>query len=137
MALRIGFPPGSPQKQFRVRAWHKRTDSKDEVPLDFRDESDGTQKLFEFTGGWIRALEWGATLFVDELDRRLHPHMTRFLVSSSVAQVIKRTRNSFSLHTTRLYSTRIFFAATRSGLFEKDDDVSLTCLRCLGTSREG
>ena len=45
------------------------------------DESDGTRKLFEFVGGWLRALEWGATLFVDELDRSLHPHMTRFLVA--------------------------------------------------------
>jgi hypothetical protein len=75
----LGAPP-PPQKRFRVLAWHKRSDSTDEVPLDINDESDGTQKLFEFIGGWLRALSLGATLFVDELDRSLHPYMTRFLV---------------------------------------------------------
>ena len=86
--LRIHFETGSPpgsapvvQKQFRVVTVHKRCDSDENVALDLGEESDGTQKLFEFTGGWLRALERGATLFVDELDRSLHPHMTRFLVS--------------------------------------------------------
>jgi energy-coupling factor transporter ATP-binding protein EcfA2 len=86
-AVRVHFefnlPPGAPvapHKRMRVIAWHRRTDSSEEVPLDMGDESDGTQKLFEFTGGWMHALESGATLLVDELDRSLHPHMTRFLV---------------------------------------------------------
>lgn len=82
--LEMNLPPGAPapvQKAYRVLAWHKRPDAADEVPLDMTDESDGTRKLFEFVGGWLRALEWGATLFVDELDRSLHPHMTRFLVA--------------------------------------------------------
>ena len=72
--------PMAPAQRFRVLAWHKLTDSQREVPLDISDESDGTRKLFEFTGGWLHALATGATLFVDELDRSLHPHMTRFLV---------------------------------------------------------
>lgn len=82
--LEMNLPPGAPapvQKAFRVLAWHKRPDAADEVPLDMADESDGTRKLFEFVGGWLHALERGATLFVDELDRSLHPHMTRFLVA--------------------------------------------------------
>lgn len=81
--LEMNLPPGAlapVQKAIRVLAWHKRPDAADEVPLDLTDESDGTRKLFEYVGGWLRALEWGATLFVDELDRSLHPHMTRFLV---------------------------------------------------------
>lgn len=86
--LRIHFevavPQGAPPpayKRMRVLAWHKRADSGDEVSLDIYDESDGTRKLFEYSGGWLRALEQGATLFVDELDRSLHPHITRFLVA--------------------------------------------------------
>lgn len=81
--VEVGLPAGTPEpapKQVRVLAWHRRLDSGDEVALDLNDESDGTKKLFEFTGGWLRALETGATLFVDELDRSLHPHLTRFLV---------------------------------------------------------
>lgn len=81
--VEVAFPPGATppaHKRVRILAWHKRTDSAEEVSLDINDESDGTRKLFEYTGGWLRALESGATLFVDELDRSLHPHMTRFLV---------------------------------------------------------
>ncbi len=75
--------PGQPlgqQRVWRVLAWHKRVDEGDEVAFDLFDESDGTQKLFEFAGGWLRALDSGASLFVDELDRSLHPKLTRYLV---------------------------------------------------------
>lgn len=102
----IGVPTGAPppaQKRFRVLAWHRRTDSDEEVPLDISDESDGTRKLFEFTGGWLRALEWGATLFVDELDRSLHPHMTRFLVGLFQSRLNdKNAQLVFTTHDTTL-----------------------------------
>jgi AAA15 family ATPase/GTPase len=77
------FVQGQPQSQqriWRVLAWHKCADGGEEVAFDFFDESDGTQKLFEFVGGWLHALDSGATLFVDELDRSLHPKLTRYLV---------------------------------------------------------
>ena len=77
------FVQGQPlaqQRVLRVLAWHKRADDGEEVAFDLLDESDGTQKLFEFVGGWLRALDSGATLFVDELDRSLHPKLTRYLV---------------------------------------------------------
>ncbi len=102
----VNLPPGAAApvlKQFKVLAWHKRLDSSEEVPLDMGDESDGTRKLFEFVGGWVRALEWGATLFVDELDRSLHPHMTRFLVELFHGQ--HNTKNAqlvFTTHDTTL-----------------------------------
>lgn len=107
--LEIANPPGgtpSSPKQLRVRAWHKRADSGEEVPLDIGDESDGTRKLFEFAGGWLRALEWGATLFVDELDRSLHPHMTRFLVGLFHSRANdKNSQLVFTTHDTTLLDT--------------------------------
>ena len=115
----VSIPPGaSPPapKHFRVLAWHKRTDSSEEVPLYFSDESDGTKKLFEFTGGWLRALEWGATLFVDELDRSLHPHMTRFLVglfhsrdNDKNSQLVFTTHDTTLLDTDLLRRDQIWF----------------------------
>jgi hypothetical protein len=73
--------PTSQPKFGRVLAHHKQNDSDGTAQLDlFADESDGTRKIFEFAGGWIKALNDGATLLVDELDRSLHPLMTRFLV---------------------------------------------------------
>jgi uncharacterized protein len=130
-AVRVHFEFGIPlgaipsaHKRFRVLAWHRYTDSNDEVPLDIGDESDGTRKLFEFTGGWLRALEWGATLFVDELDRSLHPHMTRFLVkffqsrkNDKNAQLVFTTHDTTLLDTDLLRRDQIWFV-------EKDEHRS-------------
>jgi hypothetical protein len=107
----VGLPLGSPPqtlKRLRVLAWHQRADSSEEVALDIGDESDGTQKLFEFSGGWLRALEWGATLLVDELDRSLHPHMMRFLVGLFHSR--KNEKNAqllFTTHDTTLLDTEL------------------------------
>ncbi len=117
--VEVGHPAGLPalsRKRFRVLAWHRRPDSGDEVPLDLNDESDGTKKLFEFIGGWIRALEIGATLFVDELDRSLHPHMTRFLVdlfhgqsNTRDAQLVFTTHDTTLLDSALLRRDQIWF----------------------------
>lgn len=132
-AMRIHFEispqPGAStatqvQKRFRVLAWHKRADSEEDVPLDIRDESDGTQKLFEFTGGWLHALKNGATLLVDELDRSLHPYMTRFLVglfhsrgNERNAQLVFTTHDTTLLDSDLLRRDQIWF-------MEKDDGQS-------------
>jgi uncharacterized protein len=114
----VGLAPSAPPaaKQLRVLAWHKTTDSDNEVPLDMGDESDGTQKLFEFTGGWLHALKEGATLFVDELDRSLHPHMARFLVglfhghnNEKSSQLIFTTHDTTLLDTDLLRRDQIWF----------------------------
>jgi uncharacterized protein len=80
------------------------------------DESEGTKQIFELTGGWIRSLEWGATLFVDELDRSLHTHITKFLVelfhsskNEKNAQLIFTTHNTNLLDTDLLRRDQIWF----------------------------
>lgn len=120
LANPVGVASPAP-KQLRVRAWHKRPDSGEEVPFDLGDESDGTRKLFEFAGGWLRALERGATLFVDELDHSLHPHMTRFLVglfhghtNDKNSQLVFTTHDTSLLDTNLLRRDQIWFV-------EKDD----------------
>ena len=81
------------------------------MPFDFfTAESEGTKKLFEYAGGWIKAINEGATLLVDELDRSLHPSITRFLVKlfqsdevgSCGAQLV------FSTHDTSLLDVELF-----------------------------
>ena len=82
------------------------------------------EKLFEFTGGWLRALTGGATLLVDELDRSLHPHITRFLVglfhsrsNEKNAQLVFTTHDTTLLDTELLRRDQIWFV-------EKDGDQS-------------
>ena len=57
-----------------------RTPSGNLVPLDFTEESDGTQKFFSFAGPWIDVLEKGYVLVIDELHDNLHPKMVKYLV---------------------------------------------------------
>jgi AAA15 family ATPase/GTPase len=127
MRLEIGGTPGAAgtsPKRFRVRTWHSLNDSPDTIPLDLGDESAGTQKLFEFAGGWIRALEWGATLFVDELDRSLHPHVTRFLVGLfHGAANRKNAQLIFTTHDTTLLDTRLM-RRDQIWFVEKDSNKS-------------
>lgn len=100
--------PPTAQKAFRVLTWHKRNDTAENIAFDLSDESDGTRKLFEFTGGWVRALSTGATLFVDELDRSLHPYITRFLVSLfHGSRNTKDAQLVFTTHDTTLLDSNI------------------------------
>ncbi len=71
----------SPLKKTAVRTQHKMLDSDQKVFFDlFQDESDGTQRLFSQAGGWLKALQQGLVLFVDELDLHLHPKIVRYLI---------------------------------------------------------
>jgi AAA15 family ATPase/GTPase len=107
-----GAVPSAQLPKFgRVIAHHKHTDSDLVAQLDlFADESEGTRKIFQYAGGWIKALQDGVTLLVDELDRSLHPLMTRFLVelfhdpkrNAQGAQLV------FTTHDTTLLDTSLF-----------------------------
>jgi len=46
-----------------------------------KNESDGTQKFFALLGPVLDALDGGQTLVIDELEARLHPLLTREMVS--------------------------------------------------------
>lgn len=116
----IGQPGGSgaaAPKAIQVRTWHRRTDDAGDVPLDLlSDESDGTRKLFEFVGGWLTAFRLGATLLVDELDRSLHPLLTRFLVQqfhqvdgTNNAQLVFTTHDTTLLDADLLRRDQVWF----------------------------
>jgi len=112
------MPPGTPAqvKWAKVVAWHTRSDG-NAVPFEMQDESDGTRKLFEFIGGWIKALDIGATLCVDEIDRSLHPHLTHLLVqlfrndtNPKHGQLIFTTHDTTLLDSELLRRDQIWFA---------------------------
>lgn len=99
----------------RVIAWHTTSEGM-EIPFDLTEESDGTRALFQRAGGLIKALESGATLCVDEIDRSLHPHLTRFLVklfrsetNPKNAQMIFTTHDSTLLDPELLRRDQIWF----------------------------
>ncbi len=97
-------------KQIRIMVLHRQIDSDVLLPFETSMESDGTQKLLQYAGGWIKALADGATLLVDELDGSLHPMLTKFLVG--LFHDAGRNRNGaqlvFTTHDTNLLDTTIF-----------------------------
>lgn len=97
-----------------LKTTHRKVDGKNKdvggVIFDLENnESGGTQKLMKLTGPLLDTLETGKILVVDELDSRMHPLLTRMLVSlfsspanRSNAQLI------FASHDTTLLTPKLF-----------------------------
>ncbi|MFO7729803.1 MAG: ATP-binding protein [Spirochaetia bacterium] len=98
----------------KFRFMHRQFDRKGQpgqvVPFTLEEESQGTQKLFALSGPLIDTLKYGKTLFIDELDTRLHPLITQFILrlfhseekNPNNAQLICAT------HDVQFLSNRIF-----------------------------
>lgn len=67
------------EKGLRLETIHIDNNGK-QVPFDFHDESDGTQKFFAFAGPILDVLRNGYVLCIDELNVNLHPKLVKFLV---------------------------------------------------------
>ncbi len=63
-------------------------------------ESSGTQRFFSRIGGWLQALENGSLLIVDEIERSMHPLLTRHLIEmiQDSAVNINGTQLLFTTH---------------------------------------
>lgn len=72
------------EKDGEIITYHKRYDENnllvDSIPFDAQLESVGTQKLIGLLGPIYYTIKNGGVLFVDELDSKLHPNLTRKLV---------------------------------------------------------
>lgn len=112
-------------KLLSVSTAHKMNNSQELVEFDLGEESDGTQKLFGLLGPWVDVLEEGNTLVVDELDIRLHPHLTRFLVELFQNPEINKNNAQliFSTHDTNLLDQDLF-RRDQIWFTEKKDDNS-------------
>jgi len=73
------------------------------------DESNGTKKFFFISGPILDALENGYTLFVDELDSRLHPNLVCKIMSlfNSKKYNPKNAQLVFNTHNTNLLSANL------------------------------
>lgn len=61
--------------------FYKNIDTKKIEEISFSDESSGTRKLITLYTYIHNALENGATIFIDEMDAKLHPLLTRQLIN--------------------------------------------------------
>jgi len=86
------------KKGFELFGLHK-VDGGDFYPLPFRDESEGTQKLFEFSAPILDVLENGYTLVVDEIEKSLHPIALKGIISL-FRNVVTNPKNAQLIFTT-------------------------------------
>lgn len=93
---------------------HKKYDS-DNAPIELtsfefgKNESEGTQKLFYLLGPVLDTLKTGRVLFIDELDARLHPHITVSIVKlfHSTNTNPKNAQLIFATHDPKLLDNRL------------------------------
>ena len=79
------------------------------VQFELSDESEGTKKYFAILGPILSALANGYTLFIDELESRLHPVLTRAIVNLFHNSETNRlgAQLIFCTHDTHLLSNRL------------------------------
>lgn len=87
------------KKSFRIDALHKKIDSDQMASIPLKHESDGTLKMFTLYPSLKDVLEQGATLFVDELNARLHPLLVRNIILTFLSPEIN-TQNAQLIFTT-------------------------------------
>ena len=94
---------------YEVSVLRKDSDGK-MVPMDIKEESDGTQKLFGLVGPVIDTIETGLVLVIDELHSNLHPKMVEYLTCLfNNAEVNKKNAQLiFTTHETSILSQDIF-----------------------------
>lgn len=105
-----------------IKVTHK-GENGEEKALPFYLESNGTKKMFYLFDFFMDALKNGMVLFVDELDAKLHPLLTRYIINlfhnsdtnKGNGQLIYSTHDTVNLNKDTFRRDEIWFA-------EKDKD---------------
>ncbi len=90
----------------RVKALHKVNDSLYDFEL--KEESDGTQRIFDFVPMVQNVKSEACTYVIDELDRSLHPTLVRALVSRIITDKNMKGQLIFTTHDAGLLDGQVF-----------------------------
>ena len=99
--LREGWRPESIRIELEHRAFTA-TGEKISASLPLEEESLGTFRVFSLAAPILEALQAGKVLVIDEIDRSLHPLLTRHLVSMFHERNVSGAQLIFTTHTTSL-----------------------------------
>lgn len=82
----------------------------EEASLPLAEESNGVRTLFTFGGRILKTLQEGGIIFVDELEKSLHPYLSKVLVMLFQSERInkKNAQLIFTTHDTNLLDRTIF-----------------------------
>jgi uncharacterized protein len=109
----------------KIMTLHKVKGQEIPIYLEVGEESDGTQRLFDIIPGLMELLDSEKVFIIDELDRSLHPHLTRNILElflkteNNKSQLIVTTHESSLLDLDLLRRDEIWF-------IEKDKDGKST-----------
>lgn len=111
--------------KYSVKTIHKTYQGKNcigQMNFDLNEESTGTIKLMVVGGLILDALEDGSTMIIDELDKSLHPLLTRMLIQlfHSEKNNPKGAQLIFATHDVSLIDVDLF-RRDQIGLTEKDE----------------
>ncbi len=109
--------------RYRIYAQHVNKDTNDVEELPLHEESSGTQKMISIYSFLVKALDSGSTLFIDEMDAKLHPLLSRYIINMfqfeetnpKNAQLIFTTHNVNDLNKELFRRDQIWFV-------EKDEN---------------
>ena len=92
-------------------------------------ESSGTNKLFDLSGPIFDTLYTGATLVIDELDAKMHPLISQYIIElfNNPETNPKNAQLIFTTHDTHLLSQKIL-RRDRFGLQRKTHKSRQTCI---------
>jgi len=95
-------------KEFQLKSVHLDKNGL-EVELPIEEESEGTQRLVHLAPLFFDAMEHDLVVFIDELDRRLHPLLSRTLISvfNEVSSENSKSQLIFSTHDTNLFDQEL------------------------------
>jgi len=104
---------------------HRKPDSGEEALFDFREESAGTQRYYSLLAPWLKALANGKNICIDEIERSLHPLLSRRLIegfhnsdlNKHSAQLLVTTHDATLLDQDLFRRDQIWFT-------EKDENVA-------------
>lgn len=97
-------------EEFKISFIHeqKSNEKSNEISFKLEEESSGTRRIFSMIGIILDAMENKKTLFVDELERHLHPLILEKLVKIFNSKSNKYGQLIFTTHSVELLSFKLF-----------------------------
>lgn len=109
--------------KYRIYSKHKTLDDGGIIEIPFTEESSGTQKMYCLFFFLYMAIKNGNTLFVDELDAKLHPILLRYIINMFHSTDINKNNSQLIYTTHDPYTlTREIFRRDQIWFAEKDSN---------------
>jgi AAA15 family ATPase/GTPase len=117
---------GNAPSMVKVTMSHETDNPEESTPLDFSEESHGTQTLFKTAGAWLNVMSNGEVLLVDEIDTSLHPLLVRFLIQRFHSEKAnpQNAQLIFTTHNTSLLDQASLMRRDQIWFVDKDRDGS-------------